>query len=237
VLDRLDYPYPHLASSSVRAVLGASEAKRAFDPFADEHQPAGQPHYRPTFDPPAVLTLNVPGITPQERGTLTHRVLEHLDFSRPIEDELRRLAEASVLTAEQVEAIDADALRWFAETPLGQRMRRAGAAGYRREVSFITAEPAWLFDPALEGLCDDTVLVRGIIDGMLNGDDGPEIIDFKTDAVDAAGAEQRAEQYALQLRLYVRAVGRIWRRPVARAWLVFLTPRRIIEAATEQEVS
>jgi len=236
VLDRLDFPYPHLAASSVRAALGVSEAKRTIDPFTDEHQPTGQPHYRPAFDPPAILADKAPKITPQRRGTLTHRVLERWDFADPIPQQLQRLVDTGLLTAEEARSIDADALAWFADTPLGRRIREAGNA-YRREFLFISAEPAELFDPALQGDCDEKVLVRGIADGVLPGRDGLEIIDFKTDAVEADAVATRAESYRLQMRLYARAVARIWRRSVARCWLVFLAPRRVVEVLQEQTTS
>jgi ATP-dependent helicase/nuclease subunit A len=234
VLAAVDYPYPYLASASVRAVLAASEAKRAVDPFADEHQPRGQPHYTPSFDPPGILATRTgaAAVTPQQRGTLTHRVLEHLDFTSPVAAGIRRLVDAGVVTTEETEAIDTEALTWFLDTPLGRRIRQAGDA-YRREFIFISAEPAELFDPALEGSGDDTVLVRGIADGVLPTDDGLEIVDYKTDAVDAAGAQARAADYRMQLSLYARAVARIWRRPVRRCWLVFLVPGRIIEVPLE----
>jgi ATP-dependent helicase/nuclease subunit A len=181
------------------------------------------------------LTADVPALTPQQRGTLTHRVMEHLDFAAPVAAGLRRLIEAGVVTADEAEAVDVEALAWFLDTPLGQRIHQAGEA-YRREFIFISAEPARLFDPALEGVCEDTVLVRGIADGVLPVDDSLEIVDYKTDAVDPAGAETRAAEYEWQVRLYARAVSRIWRRPVRRAWLVFLAARRIIEVQLEHSV-
>jgi ATP-dependent helicase/nuclease subunit A len=236
VLDRLDYPYPHLPASSVRAVVGASEAKRAVDPFADDHQPRGQPHYRPTFDAPAVLRRDADGITARQRGMLTHRVLEKVDLGRPLDEEVARLVTEGVITAMEADAIDAEALEWFAGTPLGRRISRAGPA-YRREVSFISAEAADVFDPALEGVCDDTVLVRGIADGVLATEQSLEVIDFKTDAVQAHQVTERAERYRLQMRLYARALGRIWRRPVTSCHLVFLTPRLIIEVERERNAS
>ncbi|HUU84293.1 MAG TPA: helicase-exonuclease AddAB subunit AddA [Phycisphaerae bacterium] len=238
VLGAVDFPYPHLASASIRAVVAASEAKRAVDPFEDEHQARARPYYRPSFDPPRVLTgvPEVVELTPQQRGTLIHRVLEHLDFSLPVDAGIRRLIDAGAVTDEEADAIDADALTWFLESPLGQRIRQAGDA-YRREFIFISTEAGAVFDAALTGASDDTVLVRGIADGVLPTDGGLEIVDYKTDQVDDAGAEARAAEYGLQLRLYARAVARIWHRPVARCWLVFLTPRRIIEVPVEQSVS
>ena len=55
------------------------------------------------------------------------------------------------------------------------------------------------------------------------------IVDYKTDAVSALEALQRAGEYALQLRLYATAVERIAGRPPDRAFLHFLRPGRIVE--------
>ena len=118
------------------------------------------------------------------------------------------------------------------DTPLGQRIGQAAGA-YRREFIFVCTEPAAMFDPTLASCCEDTVLVRGIVDGVLPTDDGLEIIDFKTDSVKADAVETRTVDYKLQMQLYGRALARIWRRPVVRSWLVFLAPRRVIEVVRE----
>jgi ATP-dependent exoDNAse (exonuclease V) beta subunit len=55
------------------------------------------------------------------------------------------------------------------------------------------------------------------------------IVDYKTDDVTASQANQRAQDYAPQLRLYAAAVERIAGRPVDRAWLQFLRPNVAVE--------
>ena len=239
LLSRLDWPYPHLAASSVRAVLGASEAKLPVDPFVDEYRPEPQgsrwaPECGTGFQPVhGAQDANRCHTSPLRRGLITHRVLEHFDFSAPAGDELRRLVEAGIVTEQEAGDVDSAAIGWFAGTPLGQRVRDAGDA-YRREFIFISAEPANLFDPSADLSADETVLVRGIADGVLPGGDGLEVIDFKTDAIDEAGVPERVERYTMQMNLYARAVARIWRRPVSRCWLVFLTPRCVVEVPQEQ---
>jgi len=55
------------------------------------------------------------------------------------------------------------------------------------------------------------------------------IVDYKTDAVAAAQAHQRAQDYALQLRLYAMAVERVAGRAVDHAWVHFLRPNIAVE--------
>ncbi|MCH7813382.1 MAG: PD-(D/E)XK nuclease family protein, partial [Planctomycetes bacterium] len=234
ILERIDFLYPHLAASSVRAVVGASEAKRTVDPFIDEHQPVTPQFVPASLDPPVAVQESASGISPAQRGIVTHSVLERWDLKAPLEETLSQLVGDGALTESEAEAVDTDALKWFAGTDLGCRLRGAGSA-YRREFLFISTEPAHLFDPALEGTCDERVLVRGIIDGVLPTDDGLELIDFKTDAIAPAAVAGRAERYRMQMNLYAQAVTRIWRRPIRHKWLVFLTPRRIIEVPLETD--
>jgi ATP-dependent exoDNAse (exonuclease V) beta subunit len=167
----------------------------------------------------------------RQRGIVTHRVLQHLDFAAAVNGglglQLRKLTERGIVTVEEVAAVDEAGLNWFLGTPLADAIRQAGEA-YRREFQFVSMEPPHLFDPNVGDLPGDYVLVRGIVDGILPCPGGVEVIDFKTDAVSGDGVSRRAEGYQGQITLYARTVSRIWRRPVVGAWLVFLTPRVIV---------
>ena len=101
----------------------------------------------------------------------------------------------------------------FRQSPLGRRGDARGPRGARFD-----------FVMAVEGL-----VVRGQVD--LWFDEGGEltIVDYKTDSVTTAEAHERAEDYALQLRLYAMAVERVAGRPVDRAWLHFLRPNTAVE--------
>ena len=167
------------------------------------------------------------------RGVVTHRVLQHLDFAKATDGgglalELQRMTADGVVTSDEAELIPRDGLEWFLGAPLAERIRRAGSQ-YRRELSYIAAESPRFFDPGVTCDASDFALVRGIVDGILLGDDGAEVVDFKTDAVSAAGAEVRAKRYAPQMELYSRAVRRLFRCPVTTCRLVFLSAQCIVD--------
>ena len=145
-----------------------------------------------------------------------------------VASELRRLQDEGVLSREEIEVVDRAALSWFVGTPLAEAIREA-AGRFRREFMFVSAEPCSTFDATIDASEDQTVLVRGIVDGVLAGEDGLEILDYKTDGISDAMVNDRCEKYQPQLQLYARAVERLWRKPVRRSWLVFLSPRRIVE--------
>src|ERR1035441_2857955 len=67
-------------------------------------------------------------------------------------------------------------------------------------------------------LADDHAIVRELA-----------IVDYKTDAVTAAEAHQRAHDYELQVRLYALAVERVAGRAPDKAWLHFLRPNTVVE--------
>jgi CRISPR/Cas system-associated exonuclease Cas4 (RecB family) len=71
-------------------------------------------------------------------------------------------------------------------------------------------------------------VLRGQID--LWFDDGGKmvLVDYKTDRVGAAQAPARAEQYALQLRLYALALERLNGRPPDEAYIYFLRPNTAV---------
>jgi len=55
------------------------------------------------------------------------------------------------------------------------------------------------------------------------------VVDYKTDSVTRHEAHRRAQDYALQLRLYAMAVERVAGRAPDRAWLHFLRPDTAVE--------
>jgi ATP-dependent exoDNAse (exonuclease V) beta subunit len=101
----------------------------------------------------------------------------------------------------------------FKQSALGRRAARAGRI--EREFDFLMA---------LEGL-----VLRGQIDLWFEEGGETIIVDYKTDVVNANEAHQRAQDYAMQLRLYALALERITSRSPDHAWLYFLRPNTPIE--------
>jgi ATP-dependent helicase/nuclease subunit A len=80
-----------------------------------------------------------------------------------------------------------------------------------------------------ESVRGEIVLVQGVIDCIFLEEDGWVLLDYKTDAVSVHGLERTASRYELQLRLYARAIERIWRQPVKEAFLYFFDGGRVVK--------
>jgi ATP-dependent helicase/nuclease subunit A len=232
VVSRLEYVYPQLAASSVRASIAASEFKGAYDFTRNPEQRTDQKASNEFVIPPSKYSTVAPASAAQ-RGLVVHRVLQHLDFATAMDaagvaSELHRMAAAGMIGEKELALVDRTALEWFVSTPLAQAIREAGGA-YRREFPYIAREPLTFFDRSVVPACDDYVLVRGIVDGILPVADAIGIVDFKTDAVPREEVEGRSKHYRPQMELYARAVSRLWRRPVRTCWLVFLSAMTLVK--------
>lgn len=101
----------------------------------------------------------------------------------------------------------------FRQSSLGKRLAKAQRV--EREFDFLMPV--------------DDLVIRGQVDLWFEEGGELAIVDYKTDAVTAAEARQRAREYALQLRVYAMAVEHAAGRPVGRAWLHFLRPNVAVE--------
>jgi len=238
VLDRLQFVYEPLAMTTVPARLTVTELKRPFDALgeADVREQAWASDTS-SFDGRPRPEARIAGGAARgaERGILTHRFLQCLELSNTeneaaIRAELDRLIEAGRLPAEAATTVDVAAVAAFFAADLGRRLREA-AGRVRREVMFVTRMSPAVWDPTLEPHdARDVVLLRGMVDALLPTAKGIELIDYKTDAITEEELAGRVALYRPQVDLYARAVEAIWRRPVERRWLVFLSPGRIVSA-------
>ncbi|MHC5108539.1 MAG: helicase-exonuclease AddAB subunit AddA [Planctomycetota bacterium] len=237
VLQRVDFRYPQLGVTSIRSAMGATEMKGLMEAAREEGQREHHSDFA-AFDatparPELAFDLGDGDNTAEGRGTLTHRVLEHLDLGitpdeASVAQAARDMVSAGILREEDLAGIDAGAIAWFLGTPLADQLRSPDQT-YHREFRYISAESPAFFDSSLSSMDDDTVLIRGIIDGVLVGPHGVTIIDFKTDHIGAEAVPGRAAQYEPQMRAYMRAAAGLFHRPVQGSRLVFLTPRQIVD--------
>lgn len=255
VLERIAYVYPHLAAASVHAVIAATEMRKRYDWLVD---PDEQSTTAP-FDKPGPTSAKGRNgvrrpVTPSgvasavETGVINHRFLQHLDLQVPPEPdpllkELQRLVAAGIFAPAEAEVVDIEAVAWFLGTELGNRIRRSDTE-YRREVMFVHRRSASAIDPLVIGPepspsdgglgpaeePGDTVLVRGVIDGVLATETGVEIVDYKTDRIAPAEVGERTRTYVSQLAAYAAAAEDLFSRPVDNWWLVFLQPRTVVDA-------
>lgn len=139
-----------------------------------------------------------------ERGTRYHSVMEHLDY-HDFDSYWDSLPEE---TKKNVRRGDIDA---FLKSDLGRMCAKAGDEGrLYRERQFIMGISA---REAGEADSDETVLVQGIIDAFIDGDE-LVLIDYKTDRVD--DEKTLIDRYAGQLYYYRMALEKLKGKPVDR---------------------
>jgi ATP-dependent helicase/nuclease subunit A len=172
--------------------------------------------------------------SPMEVGSVTHLVLQHLDFARScsaddIKRQVRQMIDRKLVPRAEVELVDVAAIEWLMSTPLGELLRK-NATVLRRELPVfypmrveISGKPASP-DPL------DQVMVRGRIDVMIPDASGLVLVDYKTDRVTRETVAERAEFYRPQVQSYREALEGILDQPVKSVQLVFLAARQIISS-------
>lgn len=163
-----------------------------------------------------------------ERGTATHLFLQFADFSRcsdvtGVDAEAARLRTQKKLTADQSEAVDAEAVAAFFLSERGKTL--SSAKGLCREQKFsLLVQNGDL--PGLTLPKGEKVLLQGVIDCFYETEDGMVLLDFKTDRVQPGAEETRAGRYRPQMEAYAYALAAITGKPVIESVLVFLSTGR-----------
>ena len=221
----LSFEYPYRRESALPAKLTATQLKgRPLDQEIAENA-ARTPYLRPLSQPR--FRREQRGLTPAERGSATHLVLQYLDFRQAdIPAQIAALEQKGLLTSQQAEAVDVPALRRLLASPLAEEIRRSPRV--LREYRFTLLVPARDMDPLASE--EDSVLLQGVADLCFETGPGLAVVDFKTDRVFAAReVAERAERYRPQLEAYSLALSRVLERPVTRRILCFLTPGQTVE--------
>ena len=90
-------------------------------------------------------------------------------------------------------------------------MRIQKAKSLQRELAFNRMINAKVYYPQAED--NDTIFIQGIIDLLVEEDDGLILLDYKTD--NCTQIEAKAK-YAMQIELYAQAASEIMRKPIKR---------------------
>lgn len=220
--------YTHGAAQDTPSKLTATQLKgRAVD--REVAQDAGQtlpataaPLYRPQF------AAEKMGLTPAQKGSALHLVMQYLDFARTgsgeeIAAQIRELVEREYIDELQGKAADPERLAAFFRSALGQE---AVARQANREFKFSVLVDAGEYYPGVEG---EQLLLQGVVDCWFETDGGITVLDFKSDRVDEGSVQQRARDYAPQLEAYSKALNELTGKAVTRKILWFFALDRAVE--------
>lgn len=150
-------------------------------------------------------------ITGAGRGTIYHKVMECLVFSKvtdksSIKQQLDDMEEKETLLPEERKLVDMRKLIGFFDSELGKRMVEADKkSSLHKEQPFVMGIPAKEIDDTI--VSEELVLVQGIIDAYF--EEGSELVlmDYKTDRVSKAG--ELVDKYKAQLDYYQKALEQI----------------------------
>ena len=234
---RLSWQYLYRSASSHRSKQSVSEIKRQKD-SSDETSSTEllRRFKKPLMNRPRFMQEKA--LSPAEIGTAMHMVMQHIDFSKPVNSEaimtlVDDMVRKELLTEEQKSVINPDLISTFFESSLGKRMTSASIL--KREVPFSLALPAVEAYEDWNGE-DEPVLVQGIIDCLFEDQDGLVLVDYKTDGITdryKGGFEEARplleKRYRIQIDLYTKAVEQIYKRPIKERYLFFFDGAHILK--------
>lgn len=152
-------------------------------------------------------------LTGAMRGTAYHKVFRYIDYSiaaniqseNDVRDMLDELLEKSFLTKEERAAVYSSDIFAFIKSDIGNRMMKAALRNelYREQPFTMQVSANEVRD---EWKTDEPILVQGIIDAYFIENGDYILVDYKTDYIPAKNENILRERYALQLKLYARAL-------------------------------
>ena len=167
-----------------------------------------------------------------DAGTATHKFLQHVSLENAgdlvaLKAEAERLESEKVLSADECKVLDLNVVAEFWNSETGQKIRKQ-SANVKRELAFTAKfsppELAEIIGTKFGAdLKDEFVVVQGMADLVVLLPQEIWLVDFKTDDVRKNELAGKIKIYAPQLKLYARALEKIYSRPVTDCRLHFLS--------------
>ncbi|GIN84050.1 ATP-dependent helicase/nuclease subunit A [Heyndrickxia sporothermodurans] len=225
--ERLSYQYPFFSSTISRSKQSVSELKRLYE-IRDESASTEliQKSQKPVFNRPRFMREKA--LSPAERGTAMHMVMQHLSLesaptTESVKDLLDEMLQKELLTKEQIGAINIQQIILLFSTQIGGKL--LDAKKVQREVPFSMAISA---QELYETSGEETILVQGVIDCIMETDEGIYLLDFKTDGIHdryKGGFDEAKpvleKRYKVQLELYEKALKQILKKEIVEKYLYF----------------
>ena len=229
--ERLAWNYPFRAASQRKAKSSVTALRRE----AEELDAEAAPVFRPEIFPESSRKMFAGKLSAAETGAAHHKFLQHvaLEKTGQLAAEAERLTRENYLSAAERAVLDLDALGYFWNSNLGQKIV-SHAVNARRELPFTARfRPAEIAEiiggKNAVGLETEFIVVQGVADLAVILPAEIWLVDFKTDALGGGELPEKIKTYTPQLRLYAAALAKIFGRNVTRRALHFLAAGRTEE--------
>ncbi|MGN7296839.1 helicase-exonuclease AddAB subunit AddA [Ferdinandcohnia sp. SAFN-114] len=234
---QLTWSYPFKSAANKRSKQSVSEIKRQRESMDEQSDTLFLPKFRSSSaDRPRFMQQK--SLTPAERGTAMHMVMQHISLVESINEEsiseqIQKMVHHELVTQEQADVIDVTSILGFFKSDLAKRM--LAAENVRREVPFSVAIPAKEAYADWSDEQQENVLIQGVIDCIFEDDKGIVLIDYKTDTITGKfknledAKSELEDRYRVQLELYSKAIEHIWRKPLTEKYLYFFDGGHLLE--------
>ncbi|WP_058308178.1 helicase-exonuclease AddAB subunit AddA [Gracilibacillus massiliensis] len=233
----LEFQYPYQDSIHFRAKQTVTEMKRQHevkDSYSD--QQIIEPFRAPIRKRPRFMQTEQK-LTRAEIGTAMHTVMQHLPLAEEwneikLTEFISKLEAQEIITTDEAAVIDTEAILAFFETEIGKQV--VEAEHVEREIPFSLTLPAGEVYPNWQEEEQERIFLQGVIDCVIQTDEGWILLDYKTDQIQEEISSQTEEKlknrYQIQIDLYAKALEQIWKQPVVEKYLYFFDKGLLVKA-------
>lgn len=229
--EQFAYHYRNEAETKGRLKYSVSEIKRMSQAADEEEQIHSSIHQEKEKRVPSFIKKNEK-ISAASKGTIIHKVLELLDFSKDhtmksLNEDIKEWIQLGKLKKEHEKVIYRKEILALTSSDLGKRMKKAAKnAKLYKERQFVTGVPFSEMDK--EAKTDDLVVVQGIIDVYFEEEDGMVLVDYKTDRVKEGEEGILIHRYHAQMESYKQALEKITGKNVKEIYIYSVTLQKTI---------
>ena len=230
IKETLNYVYPYKESVKVSASISVSEIKKMQSTHEEDYS-------KPLYE--EKLTLKRPlfiqesesknKISPQERGTIVHLVMEVLDLNRintidEIKEQIKDLIKREIISEKQSLVINPFKIYKFFKSQVGKRALSSHFIKREQSIySQIKMNDIYLNNEDIQNnraiYEEESMMLRGIIDLYFEEDDELVIVDYKTDYITDENKQDVINRYRKQLDLYADALTKLSGKKVKEKYL------------------
>lgn len=228
---RFAYHYRNEAETKGRLKYSVSEIKRMSQAADTEEQMHSLIHQEKEKRIPSFIKKKEK-ISAASKGTIIHKVLELLDFSKDhtmksLNEDIKQWIKQGKLKKEDEKVIYRKEILALTKSDLGKRMKKAAQnVKLYKERQFVTGIPFSTMDEGAQ--TDDFVVVQGIIDVYFEEEDGIVLLDYKTDRVKEGEEGVLIQRYHAQMESYQQALEKITGKTVKEIYIYSVTLQKTI---------
>lgn len=227
---KLSYKYTYIISSKLPAKVSVSELKRRYSTDDEETKNVFNIKLikRPKF------LEESKALTPAEKGTAMHAVLQHLELRSKIDidyvkGQIMQMEEKEIITKNQADSVSAQRVVDFFNQDLGIRILKSN--NVKREVTFQVRIKAAEYYKEIIGTPSEgeEILLQGAIDCIFEEEGMLVLIDYKTDYVENDNSQAVIDKYNIQIKLYEEAVKKITGKIIKEKYLYLFSNGKIVK--------